>query len=78
MLTFKTIEPKIVNTSTMTPLLDIKDVPIEEGESYVRVLTATFISSDLVVSPVSRDEAGNKCLVITDLNFGEMTNGVLH
>jgi hypothetical protein len=62
----------------MIPLLDIEDVPLDEGESWVRVCTTLHMSSDLVVSPVTKDEAGNKCLVITDLNFGELTNGLMH
>jgi hypothetical protein len=42
----------------MTPLLNIEDIPLDEGEHWTRVKTSTFLSSDLVVSPITKDAQG--------------------
>ena len=78
MLDWGNLKSDIVDAKTMTPLLNIEDIPLDEGENWPRVYTSTVLSSDLVVSPITRDAAGCQCLVITDLNFGELTNGHMH
>jgi hypothetical protein len=41
----------------MTSLQNIEDIPLDEGEHWPRVKTSTFLSSDLVVSPITKDAA---------------------
>jgi hypothetical protein len=62
----------------MITLLDIVDIALDEEECKPISFATTFLSSDLVVSPITKDGAGHKCLVITDLNFGELTDGLMH